>query len=92
MYTFFVFINIFRKQIRAIFFKTRLNKRIFERDFFRYNKTFNRITRQFKKYFKNLNRDYVLIYLFNNSIIFNIFTRKLLFESINNKKLFDIII
>ena len=44
-YTFFVFINIFRKQARAVFFKARSNKRIFERDFSRYNKILNRIAR-----------------------------------------------
>ena len=91
-YTFFVFINISREQARAVFFKARLNKLIFERDFFYYNKIFNRIARQFKKYFKNLNRDYVSIYLFDNSIISNIFTRESLFKLIDDEKLFDIII
>ena len=41
---------------------------------------------------KSKKRDYVFIYLFNNIIIFDIFTRESFFESINNKNFFEIII
>ena len=44
-FTFFIFIDIIRKQIKVVFFKIRSNKRIFERDFPRYNKALNKTFR-----------------------------------------------
>ena len=44
-FTSLIFINIIRKQIKVVFFKTRLNKRIFERDFLYYNKALNKASR-----------------------------------------------
>ena len=41
---------------------------------------------------KNKGRDYIFIYLFDNIIILNNFTREFFFELINNKNLFKIII
>ena len=44
-FTFFILINITRKQIKIAFFKIRSDKCIFERDFSRYNKALNKISR-----------------------------------------------
>ena len=44
-FTFFIFINIIRKQVKVAFLKIRSNKRIFERDFSHYNKTLNKTFR-----------------------------------------------
>ena len=89
---FLIFSSISRAQIKIVFFKIRLDKRIFEHDFSRYNKVLNKIYYQFKLQFEYLGRDYISIYLFNNFVISDNFTLKLLFELINNNNLFDIII
>ena len=91
-FTSFIFINIIRKQIKAAFFKTRSDKRIFERDFSRYNKVLNKTFHQFKRIFKSLNKDYVSIYLFDNIIILGNSTPESSSKSINDDDLFDIII
>ena len=91
-FTFFIFINIVRKQIKVAFFKVYLNKRIFERDFSHYNKILNKIFRQFKRIFKFLNKDYVSIYLFDSIIILNSFMFESSSKSINDNDFFDIII
>ena len=44
-FTPFISINIIQKQIKTAFFKIRLGKRIFERDFSRYNKALNKVFR-----------------------------------------------
>ena len=44
-FTSFIFIDIIRKQIKIVFFKACSDKRIFERDFFRYNKVLNKVFR-----------------------------------------------
>ena len=91
-FTPFIFIDIIRKQIKIVFFKTRSNKRIFECDFFRYNKVLNKTSRQFKRIFEFLNKDYVLIYLFDNIVILNNFTPESSSKLINNDDFFNIIV
>ena len=88
----FIFIDIIREQIKIVFFKTHLNKRIFKRDFFHYNKVLNKVSRQFKRILKFLNKDYILIYLFNNIVISGNSTFESSLKLINNDDLFDIII
>ena len=80
----FIFINIIRKQIKVAFFKVRSDKRIFERDFLRYNKVLNKASHQFKRIFISLNKDYVSIYLSDNVITLGNFTFELSSESIND--------
>ena len=89
-FTSLIFTDITRKQAKVVFLKVRSNKRIFERDFPRYNKTLNKIFRQFKR--TPLNKDYVLIYLSDNIIILNNFTPESSSKSINDDDLFDIIV
>ena len=91
-FTSFIFIDIIRKQIKVAFFKTRSNKRIFEYDFPRYNKTLNKTFRQFKRISESLNKDYVSIYLFDNIIILGNSTPESSLKSINDDDLFDIIV
>ena len=91
-FTFFIFINIIRKQIKVAFLKTYFNKRIFKRDFFRYNKVLNKTSHQFKRISKFLNKDYVSIYLFNNIVTLGNFTLELLSKLINDDDLFNIIV
>ena len=87
-----IFIDIIRKQVKVIFLKTRSDKRIFKRDFFHYNKVLNKTFHQFKRIFESLNKDYVLIYLFDNIIILGNFTFESSLKSINDDDLFNIII
>ena len=89
-FTFFILIDITRKQIKVVFFKIHLNKRIFERDFSHYNKILNKTFRQFKRI--PLNKDYVSIYLSDNIVTLNNFTPESSSKSINNDDFFDIII
>ena len=91
-FTPFIFIDIIRKQIKVAFFKVRLNKHIFERDFSRYNKALNKTFRQFKRIFESLNKDYVSIYLFDNIVILNNSTSESSSKSIDDDDLFDIIV
>ena len=91
-FTFFILIDITQKQIKVVFFKIRSNKRIFKRDFSRYNKALNKTFRQFKRIFEFLNKDYVSIYLFNNIIILGNFTLESSSKSINNNDFFNIIV
>ena len=91
-FTSFIFIDITRKQIKAVFFKARLDKRIFKRDFSRYNKALNKTFRQFKRISEFLNKEYVPIYLFNSIIILDNSTPESSSESINDDDLFNIII
>ena len=91
-FTFFIFINIIRKQIKNVFFKIRSNKRIFERDFSYYNKVLNKTFHQFKRISESLNKDYMSIYLFNNIIILSNSTFESSLKSINDDDLFNIIV
>ena len=91
-FTFLIFINITRKQTKIVFFKVYSDRCIFERDFFRYNKVLNKAFRQFKRIFKSLNKDYVLIYLFNSIITLGNFTLESSSKSINDDDFFNIII
>ena len=94
-FTFFNFIDIIREQVKIFkiaFFKARSNKRIFERDFFYYNKALNKASHQFKRIFKFLNINYISIYLFDNIVILGNFTPESSSKSINDDDLFNIII
>ena len=89
-FTSFIFIDIIWKQVKVVFFKVCSDKRIFERDFSRYNKVLNKAFRQFKRTF--LNKDYVSIYLFDNIVTLGNFTPELSLKSINDDDFFDIIV
>ena len=89
-FTSFILINIIRKQIKVVFLKARSDRRIFERDFPRYNKVLNKAFRQFKR--TPLNKDYVSIYLSDSIVILDNSTFESSPESIDDDDLFGIIV
>ena len=91
-FTFFIFIDITRKQTKTAFLKIYLNKRIFERDFSHYNKILYKTFYQFKRISESLNKEYVSIYLSDNIVTLNNFTPESSSKSINDDDFFDIIV